>query len=62
MQTVDPIAMKPLTYLKKAVGRNGMGIGLPVIEICMKTAFSTHRFSKTKIFRFGGSKHKPFIR
>ena len=63
MQTVDPIARKnlltPPTHRKKVVGRNGMEIGLSLIQICMKTAFLTHKLSKTKFLGFAGSKCKP---
>ena len=48
--------LTPPTNPNKAKERNGIGIGLPVIQICMKTAFSTHRLSKTKFLRFGGVK------
>ena len=33
-----------------------MGIGLSVIEICMKTYFSTYTLSKTKFSGFSGLK------
>ena len=46
-------------HLKKVLVRNGMVNGLPVIEICMKTAFSSKGHSKTEFFGFGGSKGKP---
>ena len=48
------ICLTPPTHLKKAIGRNGMEIGLPVLQICMKITFSTQRLSRTEFFGFGG--------
>ena len=46
--------LTPPKHQMKTVGRNGIRIGLPVLQICMKIAFSTHRLSRVEFFRFGG--------
>ena len=47
-------SLTPPTFKKKAVGRNRIGIRLPVIKICIKIAFSTHRLSKTNFCNLRG--------
>ena len=46
----DETALTHRTYLKKVVGRNGIGIGLPVIKIRKKNNFFTSYALKNSIF------------